>query len=311
MNDLIPSARLLHDDNIDRRDQAIRFTILIPCYNEVGAIEDTVRQLDAILLAAFGPDDFEILVIDDGSSDGSDRVLAALTGEMSRLHVIRHARNRGYGASLKTGVRRARGNRIAITDADGTYPHARMPDLLAIDATMVVGARIGEGVDYSKLRAFPKIFLRRYAQWVTQEPIPDINSGMRVFDRALALRHIHILPDGFSFTTTITIASLMEDQEVAFVPISYTRRIGASKIAPIRDTLRFLMLILRTGMYFAPLRMVSPVLSLLALLLVGSVVFDVFVRHDVADLTISLLTITLNVGLLALIADMVRRRTER
>lgn len=169
-------------------------TVLIPCYNEVRAIEATICELDAILLAALGPDGFRLIVVDDGSLDGSDAVLAALTGVISRLSVIRYSANRGYGAALKTGLRRARGRRIAITDADGTCPHARMPDLVASPAAMAVGARVGNNVEYSRLRAIPKLFLRAYAQWVTREPIPDINSGMRVFDRLLALRHLHVSP---------------------------------------------------------------------------------------------------------------------
>ena len=201
--------------------------------------------------------------------------------------------------------------RIAITDADGTYPHDRMPDLMAVDATMVVGARIGENVTYSKLRAFPKVFLRAYAQWLTREPIPDINSGMRVFDRDLAMRHLHILPSGFSFTTTITMAALMEELDVSFVPISYARRVGASKIAPVRDTLRFLSLIVRTGMYFAPLRVLTPLLLIAWGLFLLSFGYDVLWRADLRELTLLWLTIALNLSVLGLIADMTRRRTER
>ncbi|GLV21799.1 hypothetical protein TomMM35A_16550 [Sphingobium sp. TomMM35A] len=185
-----------------------------------------------------------------------------------------------------------------------------MIDLLLTPGTMVVGARIGDGVDYSKIRAIPKIFLRRYAQWVTRQEIPDINSGMRVFDRDLALRHIHILPSGFSFTTTITMAALMEDRDVVFKPISYSKRIGSSKIAPIRDTLRFISLIVRTGMYFAPLRILSPLIFLSWLLLTGSAIYDI-TRWNLTDLTVSLLVVALNLSVLALVADMTRRRTER
>lgn len=292
------------------RPGSLALTLIIPCFNEVHAIEDTLRTLDRLLCDRFGPDDFEILVVDDGSTDGSGAIIEAVATDLPRVHMLRSAHNRGYGASLKAGVRSARGRRIAITDADGTYPHHRMTDLLVIPGAMVVGARIGEGVNYSKLRSIPKIFLRHYAQWVTGRKIPDINSGMRVFDRDLALRHIHILPSGFSFTTTITMAALMEEQDVVFEPISYSKRIGSSKIAPIRDTLRFISLIVRTGMYFAPLRILSPLILSSWLLLAASASYDI-ARWNLTDLTVSLLVVALNLSALALVADMTRRRTER
>lgn len=288
----------------------IALSVIIPCYNEVDAIEDTVRALDALLIANFDGNEFEILVVDDGSTDGSGPIITAVAAELPRVRLLRHEHNMGYGASLKTGVRKARGRRIAITDADGTYPHNRLPELIRTEGDMVVGARVGPGVIYSKLRKVPKIFLRRYAQWVTGCEIPDINSGMRVFDRDLALRHLHILPSGFSFTTTITMAAMMEDNDVRYVPISYAPRIGSSKIAPIKDTLRFVSLIVRTGMYFAPLRILSPLIQTAWLLLMGSAMYDVL-HHNFTDLTVSLLTIALNLSVLALVADMTRRRTER
>src|SRR5690606_20574133 len=99
---------------------------------------------------------------------------------------------------------------IVITDADGTYPNERIPDLvrLVADADMVVGSRTGSNVTYSKLRKIPKWFLQRFAQWMARQPIPDINSGLRVFRKSIAERFLNILPDTFSFTTTITLAML-------------------------------------------------------------------------------------------------------
>lgn len=120
--------------------------------------------------------------------------------------MIHLAQNSGYGA-LKAGIRRARGELVAITDADGTYPHAELPALIALasDADMVVGARTGEGVQYPWLRRIPKLFLRRWLELLAGQRIPDMNSGMRVFRRELALRFLQLLPDGFSFTSTITL----------------------------------------------------------------------------------------------------------
>ena len=164
---------------------------------------------------------------------------------------------------LKTGVRHARAPLIAITDADGTYPNDRLVELIDLcsEFDMVVGARMGSDVSYSTLRSFPKFFLRRWMTWIARTSIPDINSGMRVFRRSLALKFFGILPDTFSFTVTLTLAALTNHYAVKFVPISYRQRIGKSKIRPIRDTLRFGMLVLRTGTYFAPMRVYGPLVA--------------------------------------------------
>ena len=138
-----------------------------------------------------------------------------------------------------------------------------------------------------------------------------MNSGMRVFSRQIALELFAFLPDGFSLTTTITLAMLARGDEVAFVPVPYRRRIGSSKIRPIRDTLRFGELILRTGMYFRPLRVLAPVILVLALITTASVGWDVFVERNLTDKTTMLLFLLVNVSFFALLADMLDKRLGR
>ena len=128
---------------------------------------------------------------------------------------------------------------------------------------MVVGARIGENVDYSKIRSIPKMILVPWVSFLCGTEVPDMNSGLRIFRRDRSLNFLKLLPDGFSFTTTITICLLRNRYAVEFIPISYTKRIGKSHIKPIRDTLRFTQLILRTGMYFAPMRLLAPLIAAL------------------------------------------------
>ncbi|MFP3944629.1 MAG: glycosyltransferase family 2 protein [Alphaproteobacteria bacterium] len=286
-------------------------SVVVPCYNEEGAIRETVMQLNATLKAASSR--YELIVVDDGSADGSADILEDLVRSVPRLRVLTHERNRGYGAALKTGIVAARHDLIAITDADGTYPNERLPELIAeaADAGMAVGARVEQGVQYSKLRAIPKSFLRRWASWLAGQSIPDINSGLRVFHKQIALRFLPILPDTFSFTTTITLAMLRNYYEVRFVPIGYTARIGKSKIRPFTDTLRFVMLLLRTGIYFAPLRLLSPAIGFLGLASLASLTFDVFILQNLTDKTVVLFLFTLNTGMLALLADMIDKRTGR
>ncbi|MDH3198555.1 MAG: glycosyltransferase family 2 protein, partial [Candidatus Krumholzibacteria bacterium] len=241
------------------------FSVVVPCYNEESAIAHTLDTLEQALEGA-GP--HEIIVVDDGSRDRTAEVLRESAAGHADLRVVAHRKNQGYGAALKTGIRRASGELVVIIDADGTYPVGRVPDLVreARDADMVVGARTGENVTYSFIRKIPKVFLKAYMSWLAGEEIPDMNSGLRVFRRASVERFLNILPDTFSFTTTVTLAMLRNRYDVRFVPIDYAGRIGKSKIKPVRDTIRFTQLIVRTGMYFAPLRVLLPVAGFLFLL---------------------------------------------
>ena len=288
------------------------FSLIVPCYNEAGAIESTVTELRQ-KLADCGL--YELIVVDDGSSDGTAEILARLQDTDPELKVITHSRNRGYGAALKTGTKNASAELIVITDADCTYPNEVIPDLVATaienDADMVVGARTGTDVNYSKLRAVPKIFLKRYASWIAATDIPDINSGLRVFRKVIAERFFNILPNSFSFTLTITLAMTTNYYRVIYVPINYSERVGNSKIRPIRDTLKFVQLILRTGMYFAPLRVFLPFVLILSVGFMASLSWDVFVLRNLTDKTILLLLFTLNTGMFALLADMIDKRSGR
>lgn len=286
------------------------FSVLVPCYNEEDAIEQTVDALRKCLGDGTG---YELIIIDDGSTDNSAGVLARLAGNDPSLIVVTQDRNRGYGAALKAGVRKARAPLIIITDADGTYPNERLPELIdrAEDADMVVGSRTADDVTYPLIRKIPKTFLRRYSSWLAGKNIPDMNSGMRVFRKDVAERFLSILPDGFSFTTTITLAMLTNHYQVVYVPIGYSARVGRSKIKPIRDTLRFLQLIVRTGMYFAPLRVFFPIGLLLGLSFLVSLAYDVLVLNDLTEKSLILLLFAGNTVMFALLADMIDKRTPR
>jgi glycosyltransferase involved in cell wall biosynthesis len=285
-----------------------RFSLIVPCYNEEGAIARTIAELRKSLPNTAS---YELVVVNDGSTDRTAEILGQCQAEDSGLRVITHARNLGYGAALKTGIRTSKADLIAITDADGTYPHDRLLELVveAEWADMAVGARVSDDVHYPVIRRIPKVFLTAYAHWIAQQPIPDLNSGMRVFRRSVAERFLNILPDGFSFTTTITLAMLTNRYAVRFVPIGYSHRIGKSKVRPIKDTLRFFQLILRTGMYFAPLRIFAPALIFFFLAFSASLSYDVFVRHDLRETTLLLMVLFINSTMFALLADMIDKRS--
>jgi glycosyltransferase involved in cell wall biosynthesis len=283
------------------------FSIVVPCYNEMDAIEDTIHRLREAIPPGSS---YRIIVVNDGSTDGTQQILEKML-PADDLQVILQPRNRGYGAALKLGIRAATTELIAITDADGTYPNEHLPELVTLCANydMVVGARVGDAVQYSKLRSVPKYFLRKWMSWIARQEIPDINSGMRVFRKTVVQQFIGILPDAFSFTVTITLAMLTNFHSVLFVPISYKPRVGQSKIRPIRDTIRFIMLILRTGVYFAPVRFFGPMTLILSLGALTRLTYDVFVLHDITDTSLLLFLFAFNTGMLTLLADMIDKRS--
>lgn len=227
-------------------------SVVIPAYNEEGAISDTIREVRSVMDAS--KFEYELLIVDDGSQDRTVEIAIA-----EGATVIEQPENRGYGASLKTGIRRSKYEIIVITDADATYPSDRIPDL--IDALqgydMVVGARVGDNVSIPLVRRPAKWVLGKIASYLAGRSIPDLNSGLRVMRKPLVRRFAHLLPSGFSFTTTITLASLCSGSLVKYVPIDYHARVGESKIRP-SHAFDFLLLIIRTIVYFNPLKIFLP-----------------------------------------------------
>lgn len=280
-------------------------SIIVPVYNEEGAIAETLAAIEDTMHHTGRA--FEVLVVDDGSVDGTADVLTAVGAR-----VVRHRANRGYGAALKTGIRGTTYPLIAILDADGTYPVARLPALLtqADDADMVVGARTGGSVHVPALRRPVKWLLTRVANVLSGHRIPDLNSGMRVFRRDVALRFFELYPDGFSFTSTITLASHINGYRVEYVPIDYYRRTGASSIRPIRDTINFFLLIVRLVVTFRPLNVFLPAAALLLVLGVVKAAVD-FSRTGAFGVGAAILILTaIQIALMGLLADLVTRRTS-
>ncbi len=227
-------------ETIAPRPAARAVSVVIPAFNEAAHVANEIRVLDdAMKLTGW---EYELIVIDDGSTDGT----AAAADSAGVARVLRREGNRGYGAALKAGTRAAKHPWILITDADGTYPVASIPALLAYaeQADMVVGARTGASVRIPLVRRPAKAFLRWLASFLAERDLPDINSGMRLMHRELIERYVHLLPEGFSFTTTITLAAACNKHPVVYHPIDYHARLGNSKIRP-RHAFDFTLLILR------------------------------------------------------------------
>ncbi|NJK80251.1 MAG: glycosyltransferase family 2 protein [Chloroflexaceae bacterium] len=282
-------------------------SVVIPAYNEEHGIGPVLTQLNTLMQQQ--PRPYEIIVIDDGSRDNTAAVVHALPD----ITLIRHTRNRGYGAALKTGIRRASHPLICITDADGTYPNERMFDLVALleanQSDMVVGARTGEQVAIPLVRRPAKWFIGKLANYVAGQKIPDINSGFRVFRRDAVRRFFALLPNGFSFTTTITLGMMTSNYLVDYVSVNYHARVGRSKIKPIRDTLNFIQLILRIGLYFVPLKIFLPLSLLLLVLALVWGIFSTLVLQQLADVSTLMIAMTgVQVAIFGLLAELINHR---
>ena len=287
------------EEILDARDRVLQrnVSVVIPAYNEAGHIAAQIRDVRDVMKTTGWR--YEIIVIDDGSVDDTAQcALEARTGAV----VLRHRRNRGYGAALKSGILAARFEWILITDADGTYPCSAIPRILdgAPGSDMVVGARTGASVNIPYERRAAKTFLRWLSSYLAGRKLPDINSGLRLMRKDLVERYEHLLPSGFSFTTTITLAAACNDYQVEYVPIDYHARLGESKIRP-RHAYDFLILILRTIVFFNPLKVFIPLGAILALAGLAKFAYDVTLDNLSESAVLALLgaLIVWSVGLLA------------
>ena len=252
--------------------QRISLSVVMPAYNEHDGVASAVTEVRRVLEDA--RIDAEIIVVDDGSRDETGAAALA-----AGARVLRHRSNRGYGAALKSGIAAARHEYVGIIDADGTYPAnalAEMVDKLRV-ADMVVGARLKGRVHIPLARRPAKWILNQLANYLTGARIADLNSGLRVFRRTAVMQYFPLLPDQFSWTTTITLAMHCDKFAVVYVPIEYRERSGRSKIVP-WDAASFLVLILRTAMLFRPLRVFLPVVFLC--LLYGIVKMSIDLTHQ-------------------------------
>lgn len=284
-------------------------SIVIPAYNEENGIAPVLEELEGELESLDLPFPVEVILVNDGSRDGTSKAIEPFVGELIKL--VEHPVNRGYGAALKTGIDRAMHPWILITDADGTYPNEFIPDVVALREhnDMVVGARTGAKTHIPLIRRPPKWVLRKLASILSQQKIPDLNSGFRLMRKDVVRKFYNILPNGFSFTTTITLAMFSTGHRVAYTPINYNKREGKSKIRPIHDTINFVKLIVRTVLYFDPLRIFVPLATVffLASLAVG---FGSWWYLDrVMDVTTVLLFVTaFQLFAIGMLADMLNRR---
>lgn len=275
-------------------------SVVIPAFNEEASLEEVLASVRSTM-EKLGVE-YELIVVDDGSTDRTGEIAGA-----AGARVIRHPVNRGTGAARTAGVRQAFGGWVVMLDGDGTYPSESIPALLQDlnEHDMVVGARRYERGTLPLFRRPTKYFIRRLASYLVGMEIPDLNSGMRAFKREAAMPFFSILPTTHSWVSTITLAFLANGLSVGFVPIDYFHRKGRSSFRPIRDTYNYLLLVIRTVMYFNPLKVLLPVSLAVVGLAVLTTLLHIVERGRILPMDIILFILGINVGALGLLADLI------
>ena len=228
-------------------------SIIIPAYREGKVISDVVGGICRVMDATDW--DYEIMVVNDGSDDET-----AAEAEKAGACVISHPYNIGNGAAVKTGIRNAKGKILITVDGDGQHPPEDIPRLLEKlgPYDMVVGARSGDS-EVSLHRSMANRLYNRFATYMCKRRIEDLTSGFRAVKTETACRFVSMLPNAFSYPTTITMAVVRSGYSLAYVPIKTSRRLGKSKIKLLRDGARFFMIIIKIATLFSPMRVFLPV----------------------------------------------------
>ena len=286
-------------------------TIVLPTYNEVGSVREEVERIRVAMDAS--DYSWEIVAVDDCSTDGTREWLRTAATKDPRVRLVEHRRNLGSGGSRRTGTRAARGHVVVWTDVDMTYPNDEIPQLVkSLEGyDQVVGARTSEEGTHKVLRVPAKWAIRRLAQYLAQEDIPDLNSGFRAFRREKAIRYLNKLPNGFSCVTTMTMSFLADGLAVGYIEIPYAAREGESKFHWYRDTRKYLLQVVRMILGYEPLRVFMPLGLSLLLFGLAKLAYDVGTKDlRLATNTLLILFAAFQVISIGLLADLVVRVTK-
>lgn len=226
-------------------------SVIIPAFNEA---EGIANLLDKLVSAGYHTK-YEVIVVDDGSSDETAGIVSRYP-----VRLIRHHTNKGYGAALKTGIRKARGQRVIMLDSDGQHDPEYIPQIaeLLVDNDLVIGERTADSFQVRNRQGGKKL-IRKVGEYLFDQKLPDFNSGLRGFDRNLIKSMLHLMPNGFSFSTTSTMAFIKEGYSIGTLPIKVTERQGRpSNVKFIRDGSKTMLLLFRIIMLFNPLKIFFP-----------------------------------------------------
>jgi glycosyltransferase involved in cell wall biosynthesis len=278
-------------------EMQLALSIVIPAKNEAASLGGVLQELKRRHPQA------EIVLVDDGSDDG--------TGDVARANgavVVRNPYSLGNGAAVKAGVRAARGRLVVCMDADGQHAPADVARLLELQAQgydMVVGARSGGRSQASPWRHLANTFYNLLASWMTGHRIHDLTSGFRVADTSHFREFLHLLPNGFSYPTTITMAFFRAGYRVGYIPIEANKRDGKSHIKPLRDGVRFLLIIFKIATLYSPLKIFLPISALFFCTGVGYYIYTFLSFHRFTNMTALLIITSVLVFLIGLVSEQI------
>ena len=279
-------------------------TVLLPAYNEETSIGTTIRNIRQL------HPEFEILVVDDGSTDNT-RQEALNAG--AKVHS--HPYNIGNGAAVKTGIRQASGDWVLMMDADGQHSPQDISGLLAHkeEFDMVVGART-RASDTSMHRDLANFTYNSFASYVCKFQIKDLTSGFRLVRKKTALQFLNLLPNTFSYPSTITMAFLRSGHTIKYVPIKALRRAGKSKIKLLRDGTRFFLIITKIATLYSPLRVFIPISMMFMFSGMAYYLYTFITTHRFSNMSALLFTTSIIIFMMGLVSEQVTQlrydRTE-
>lgn len=274
----------------------MKLSIVIPAKNE----ESGLRQLLPMLSALYP--EAEILVVDDGSTDDTRRLCAC-----HNVQVISHGYSKGNGAAVKTGVRAATGDVVVLMDADGQHKAEDIAVLLSkLDEgfDMVVGART-KGSQAGMHRAAANGFYNRLASWMVNQCVADLTSGFRAAKLGRFRHFIYLLPNGFSYPTTITMSFFRAGYSVAYVPIFTPKRIGKSHVRLFRDGARFVLIIFKIGTLYSPLKIFLPISLMFFSTAMGYYLYTFVSHHRFTNMSALLFVTSVLVLLIGLVSEQI------
>ncbi|MFH0732504.1 MAG: glycosyltransferase family 2 protein [Candidatus Omnitrophota bacterium] len=288
-------------------------SIIVPAYNEEKAIKNVLLRLVSVADAAFK--DYEIVVVDDGSTDNTQQMIKAC--QTKKMTLLTHPENMGYGKSLLDGIEAARYNCIGIIDADATYPVDDLPKLFSYypGYDMVVGARFGKEFRKGVIKRPARSVFQFLVEYACGRKIPDVNSGMRIFKKDLVLQFKPFLCGGFSFTTTLTLIFSLNKYYIKFVPVQMNKREGTSKVRHFYDTLRTAQIIVEAILFYNPIKLflllgTLNILFGIALAVGNYFIFRVKLLSIIASICIASFMPIFCVGLLAFLLTKLYRRSN-